>query len=131
MYFTSKQIVPIWNQDMRIMFALDSSCYTLLAVLLLTIWLLASCNTTSVSYSWAVSRIFTKRTQHSFSMASADTLKSASKCSVKLICLLRIAYFLYHSMQGSHGKKVFAQVSVVKEICLLSSPVALQKIFKI
>ena len=29
--------IPIWNQDMRIPFALDSSCYTLLAVLLFTV----------------------------------------------------------------------------------------------
>lgn len=30
-------IIPVWNQDVGIMFALDSSCSTLLAVLLLTI----------------------------------------------------------------------------------------------
>lgn len=86
--------IPIWNQDMRIMFALDSSCYTLLAVLPFTVWLPASYNTTSVGYNWAISRLFTKSTQHIFPMVSTGTLNSASKCFVKLICLLRISYFL-------------------------------------
>lgn len=112
MYFTSQKIVPIWNQDMRIIIALDSSCYTLLAVLLLTIWILASYNTKSVSYNWAVSRIFAKSIRCNFPMVSTSTLNSASKCFVKLICLLGIPYFLYLSVQESYGKKVFAQVFV-------------------
>lgn len=98
MYFTSQWIVPIWNQDVGIMFAMDSSCYTLLAVLHLTIWLPGSYTTTSVGYNWAVSRIFTKSTQHIFPMVSTGILNSVFKCFVKLICLLRISYFLYCSM---------------------------------
>lgn len=86
--------IPIWNQDMRVKCALDSSRYTLLAVLLFTVWLPASYNTTSVGYSWAIRRLFTKSTQHIFPMVSTGTLNSASKCFVKLICLLRISYFL-------------------------------------
>lgn len=66
---------------------------------LLTIWFPASYNTTSVSYSWAVSRILTESTQHRFPMVSIGTLNLASKCFVKLICLLRTSYFLYFSMQ--------------------------------
>lgn len=85
---------PIWNQDMRLTFALDSSCFILLAVLLFTVWLPASYNTTSAGYNWATRRLFTKSTQHIFPVVSTGTLNSASKCFVKLICLLSISYFL-------------------------------------